>query len=385
MTDKLDVIVFGATGFTGRLVVDYLVRSAPPGVRWGIAGRRKEKLDEIAEEVRAAQGPVIETFVASIDDPNALAEMTRCTRVLLTTVGPYARYGEPVVRACIASGTDYVDITGEPDFVDGLLLRHDAAARDKGVRIVNCCGFDSIPHDLGALFTVQQIGKDAPITLEGFVQARGAISGGTWHSAVNAFSDLSEMRRTAKVSRGPQGERIGSVKPRVYYERAIGGWAVPMPTIDPQIVLRSARALDVYGSRFRYGHYLRMKSLAGVAGLGLSIGAVVALAQLPVTRDLLLKWKQPGEGPDALEREQNFFKVTFIGKSEGHTVTTRVSGGDPGYGETAKMIAESALCLALDRERLPASSGILTTAVAMGDVLIGRLQKAGIKFEVVST
>ncbi len=385
MTDKLDVIVFGATGFTGRLVVDYLAKSAPPGVRWGIAGRRKEKLDEIAEEVRAKKGPVIETFVASIDDPKSLAEMTRCTRVLLTTVGPYARYGEPVVEACIASGTDYVDITGEPEFVDRLIVRHHAAARDQGVRIVNCCGFDSIPHDLGALYTVQKIGPAAPITLEGFVQAKGAISGGTWHSAINAFSDLSQMGRSAKASRGARDERIGSVKPRVHFEKAIGGWAVPMPTIDPQIVLRSAKALDAYGPRFRYGHYMRMKSLAGVAGLGLSVGAVVALAQLPMTRDLLLKWKAPGEGPDALEREQNFFKVTFIGKSEGRTVMTRVSGGDPGYTDTAKMIAESALCLALDREKLPACAGILTTAVAMGDVLIERLQKASIRFEVVST
>lgn len=383
MTDKLDVIVFGATGFTGQLVVDYLAKSAPKGTRWGIAGRRGDKLAEIAEHVRAGGGPNVERFVASVDDPRSLAEMTRCTRVLLTTVGPYARYGEPVVAACVESSTDYVDITGEPEFVDGLLLRHDAAARDKGVRIVNCCGFDSIPHDLGALFAVEhivkEVGPGTPIELEGFVQGSGSISGGTWHSAVNAFAKIGDMKRS---SARQSGGRVGALKPRVRFEKAVGGWVVPMPTIDPQIVLRSAAALDLYGPHFRYAHYMRLKSVIQVAGLGLAVGGVVALAQLGPTRDLLLKWKQPGEGPDAMERENGFFKVTFVGKAAGRTFVTRVSGGDPGYGETAKMIAESALCLAHDRERLPARAGVLTTAACMGDVLVNRLVAAGIRFDV---
>lgn len=390
MTDKLDVIAFGATGFTGRLAVDYLATHAPKGARWGIAGRRREKLAEIAEEIRARGGPRVETFVASVDDPGSLAEMARCTRVVMTTVGPYARYGEPVVAACVASGADYVDITGEPEFVDGLLLRHDAAAREKGVRIVNCCGFDSIPHDLGALYTVQKIaaltgGHAAPISLEGFVQGNGAISGGTWHSAVNAFSKLGDSKRARAAARPPRDGRVGKLEQRVHFEKAVGGWAVPMPTIDPEIVLRSARELEVYGPSFRYAHYMRLKSLGSVVALGAGVGAAVALAQLAPTRELLLRWKQPGDGPDALEREHSYFKVTFVAKSAGHTLMTRVSGGDPGYGETAKMISESALCLALDRDALPARAGVLTTAVAMGDLLTDRLQKAGIRFEVLSS
>ena len=385
MTDKLDVIVFGATGFTGRLVVDYLASSAPAGVRWAIAGRRKEKLDEIAESVRAKNGSLVETFVAGSDDPRSLTELAGRTKVIATTVGPYARLGEPLVAACIAAGTDYVDITGEPEFVDDLLIKQNAAAKGRGVRIVNCCGFDSIPHDLGALYTVEKLGSKGPIDVEGFVQARGAISGGTWHSAVNAFGRMSEIKRKAALARGPRDERVGGTHQKIRYEKTVKGWVAPMPTIDPQIVLRSARALEVYGSRFRYGHYLRVKTLPGLIGLGVGIGVVVGLAQIPATRALLLKWKASGDGPDAAEREANHFKVTFIGQSEGKRIVTRVSGGDPGYGETSKMLAESALCLALDRDRLPDAAGILTPAVAMGDLLIARLEKAGIRFEVLDS
>jgi short subunit dehydrogenase-like uncharacterized protein len=385
MTDKLDVIVYGATGFTGRLVVDYLAAHAPKGVRWGIAGRRRDKLAEIAELVRAGGGPRVETFVASSDDPRSLEEVARCTKVVLTTVGPYALVGEPVVAACVSQGADYVDITGEPHFVDRLLVKYDKPAREKGLRLVSCCGFDSIPHDLGALFTVERMDEGAPIDLEGFVQGSGTISGGTWHSAVNAFSDRAAMKQAREDARRPSFGRVGRLEPRIRREKRVGGWVVPMPTIDPAVVLRSAAELDVYGPRFRYAHYMRIKSLAGVVGVGALVGATVALAQLEPTKALLLKWKASGDGPDALERERGHFKVTFVGESRGRTIVTTVSGGDPGYGETSKMVSEAALCLALDRDALPDRAGVLTTAVAMGDLLVRRLSARGIRFDVVSS
>jgi short subunit dehydrogenase-like uncharacterized protein len=291
----------------------------------------------------------------------------------------------------VREGADYVDITGEPDFVDTLLERHDRPARERGVRIVTCCGFDSVPHDLGALFTVTKLPAGEPITLEGFVRANGTFSGGTWHSALNAFAHLRGRRRPPRDD--PPGRKVRGVRPRIRYDKELRAWVCPLPTIDPQIVLRSARALDAYGPDFRYGHYIQIRSslrlAAGIAGMG----AVVALSQLGPTRELLRRVRAQGEGPSAEERARSWFQVTFRGQvttdagrgahaaAPSRHVLTRVSGGDPGYSETAKMVSESALCLAFDRDRLPPRAGVLTPAVAMGDLLIDRLQQAGIRFE----
>jgi short subunit dehydrogenase-like uncharacterized protein len=377
-----DVVVFGATGFTGGLVAEYLAANAPPGTSWAIAGRDERKLHALREHLTGASVPPAGVALADVANPRSLRAMAAQARVVLTTVGPYARYGAPVVEAAVESRADYVDITGEPEFVNACIDRWDAVARARGLRIVNCCGFDSIPHDLGALYTAQQLPRGVPMTIEGFVRSRGAFSGGTWHSAIHAFSRI-RMGAARPLSRGENGARKAHrLPPRVRWVPEIGTWAVPLPTIDPEIVLRSARALDVYGPEFCYGHYAGVRrlgtALAGIAG----VGGVVLLAQLPPTRALLLRVKRPGEGPSPEQRAKSWFEVTFVGKAGGHRVITRVSGGDPGYGETAKMVAESALCLARDREALPARAGVLTPAVAMGDRLRERLQQVGIRFEV---
>jgi short subunit dehydrogenase-like uncharacterized protein len=382
-----DVVVFGATGFTGRLVCEYLARRREqPALRWAIAGRNEAKLHEVRrmlEQIDASAASV-GTIEARVDDPASLERMARQTRVVLTTVGPYAEHGEPVVQACIAGGADYVDITGEPEFVDAMIARHHAAAEKARVRIVNCCGFDSIPHDLGARFTVQQLPSNQPITVEGFVRARGGMSGGTWHSAIGAMSRLRELRKP----KGPRasladGRKVHSVKPSIRWDRRLEAWVAPLPTIDPQVVLRSARDLPEYGPDFRYGHYAQVRSGVTLAASIVGIGALVVLAQLPPTRKLLLKARPQGEGPSVEQRAKGWFEVTFLGKSGNTEVRTMVSGGDPGYGETAKMVSESALCLALDRDVLPKRYGVLTTAVAMGDALQKRLQRAGIRFDAI--
>lgn len=379
-----DVVVFGATGFTGRLAAEYLARRGlETPIRWAIAGRSAARL----AEVRAALAQInpayasLGTIEASSGDPASLERMAAQTRVILTTVGPYAEHGEPLVAACIKEGAHYVDITGEPDFVDGLLDRHHEAARSRGVRIVNCCGFDSIPHDLGALFTVKQLPAGGPIQVEGFVRAKSTFSGGTWQSAIGAMGNLRGKQKRPH-EQATSGRKVRGLKPRIRHEAKLGAWVCPMPTIDPQIVLRSARALDVYGPDFSYGHYVQIRSGFALAGLIVGVGAVVALAQIGPARELLRKVRGSGEGPTADERASSFFKVTFFGGSGGQHVVTRVSGGDPGYTETAKMVAESALCLAFDADKLSSSGGVLTPAVAMGEVLIDRLQKAGIRFEV---
>jgi len=318
---------------------------------------------------------------ASSDDDASLEAMCTQTRVVLTTVGPYIRYGEPLVKACVAQGADYVDITGEPEFVDAMVAKYDEAARAAQVKIVSCCGFDSIPHDLGVLYTLEHLPTGQPIRIEGFVRASGGMSGGTWNSALDAMSRLRKAKRPAGRRRPDDGRKVGATKERPRYDKSVDSWVAPMPTIDPQVVRRSARALPEYGPDFKYGHYVMVKSLPKLVVGGLGIGAVFALAQFGPTLSMLRKVRNPGEGPDAEQRAKSRFTVTFVGESGGKSVKTTVSGGDPGYAETAKMISESALCLALDRESLPDHYGVVTTAEAMGRVLIDRLEAQGIHFE----
>jgi short subunit dehydrogenase-like uncharacterized protein len=384
MSKDIDLVAYGATGFTGRLVVDYVTRAAPPGLRLAIAGRDPHKLDEIREHVRAQTGRSVEVITASSNDEASLGRMAERARVVLTTVGPYLVHGEPLVAACIDRGADYVDITGEPAFVDGLLERHAARARAAGVRIVNCCGFDSVPHDLGVYFAMRELRPTEPVVVEAFVQAGGGISGGTWHSAIGIFSQLRELRRSRPRRREVMtGRKVHSLPLRPRHEPEVSGWVLPFPSIDPQIVMRSARALELYGPDFAYGHYVRVKSLPRAVGLGAGVGAVVALSQVGPTRELLLRYKRPGEGPSDEARAKGYFRVTVLARTTRERLIARVSGGEPGYTETSKMISECALALLVDRDKLPDARGILTPAVAFGDVLLERLRAAGIRFEVV--
>jgi short subunit dehydrogenase-like uncharacterized protein len=385
------VVLFGATGFTGALTAEYLAANAPAGLRWALAGRNMAKLEAVRERLSGFEElPLLQ---ADIGDEASMRSVAESARVVITTVGPYLRYGEPLVAACAAAGTDYVDLTGEPEFVDLMWLRHGETAERTGARIVHSCGFDSIPYDLGALFTVQQLPEGVPIRLQGFVRAGGTFSGGTYHSAVHAMSRLRQGMRVGRERREKEraqrsnassgARRVRGVPGTPHNDSTAGGWVVPFPTIDPQTVLRSAWALDRYGPDFTYSHYLVVKQLPKAVGLIGGAGAVIALAQVPLTRDLLLRLKDPGEGPTPEQRERAWFKVTMLGEGGGRRLVTEVSGGDPGYGETSKMLAESALCLAFDT--LPASAGQVTPAVAMGQALIDRLVRAGIRFETVSS
>ena len=380
-----DLALFGATGFTGGLTADYLAANAPPGLRWSLVGRNRAKLEAVKERLATAApaAPAPDLVEADAADRAALAGVAESARVIATTVGPYAFYGEPLVAACAAAGTDYADLTGEPEFVDRMWSGYHAEAERTGARLVHCCGFDSIPHDLGAYFTVKQLPEGVPLTVNGYVRSNASFSGGTYHSAINAFARARQTMGAAKERKRaeprPAGRQIHSAPARLRRNPELGGWTAPLPTIDGPIVRRSAAALDRYGPSFTYGHNILAKHLSSLAGLGAGIGAVSVLAPLPPTRKLLLKVKDPGEGPDAATRERSWFKVTFVGEGGGSRVLTRVSGGDPGYTETAKMLAESTLCLAFDE--LPETAGQVTTAAAMGDALIERLRRAGISFE----
>ncbi|MFE1911343.1 saccharopine dehydrogenase family protein [Streptomyces anandii] len=382
-TDRpYDVVLFGATGFVGTLTAEYLAAHAPDGLRWAIAGRGEARLRELRE--RLPGGESVAVLRADAADPASLRELARQTRVLATTVGPYVTYGEELVAACADNGTDYLDLTGEPEFVDLVYVRHDARARETGARLLHACGFDSVPHDLGAYFTVRQLPEGVPLSVDGFVRVDAAFSGGTFASALNQFARPLRMRAAARerVRHEPRlmGRRASAPAGAPRFAGEVGAWALPLPTIDPQIVVRSARALERYGPDFRYRHYAAVERLPVAVGGVAAVGALAAAAQVPPARRWLSGRLQPGEGPSAERRARSWFSVRFVGEGGGRRVLTEVSGGDPGYGETAKMFAESALCLALDD--LPPTAGQVTTAVAMGDALLARLNAAGITFRV---
>ena len=381
-----DLVLFGATGFTGELTAQYLAEHAPPGCRWALAGRSTSKLEAVRSRLAethpdCADLPLLH---ADADDPASLKAVAESARVVITTVGPYLLYGGPLVAACAEAGTDYVDLTGEPEFVDRTYLADHDRAVETGARLVHACGFDSIPHDLGAYFTVQQLPAGKPIRLRGIVRSNATFSGGTFHSALTAFSRARQMReafaeRRRKEPR-PAGRKVRTIAGRPGRESALGVWALPLPTIDPIIVARSAAALPAYGPDFGYSHYAGLKTLRYTVGSAVAVPGLVLAAQIRPLREALKKRVKPGDGPSASRRAKSWFSVDFFGETGDETVHTRVSGGDPGYTETAKMLAESALCLAFDDN--PPTAGQVTTAQAMGDALLERLQKAGIDFEV---
>lgn len=384
-----DIVLYGATGFTGGLVADYLLRNIPEGGSWAVAGRNRTKLDALVARLATEMPDVPAPGVVVADTENAasLAEMARSARVVITTVGPYLEYGEPLVAACAEAGTDYVDLTGEPEFADRMYLDYHDKAVASGARIVHACGFDSIPHDLGVFYTMKQVPEGVPVSVYGAVHADAQFSGGTFHSAIGQFARLRDAAKVAKLRRQKQGKaegrRVKSVSGKPHHDSVLGRWLVPLPTIDPQIVLRSAAALESYGPDFTYAHYASVKSpLTATAGM-VGVGALAVGAQVAPLRSQFLKRIDRGAGPSESRRARSSFDVTFVALAGGRRVVTRVSGGDPGYTETSMMIAESALCLAFDD--LPALSGQVTTAQAMGDALLERIERGGLTFEVLST
>ena len=380
-----DIVLLGATGFAGELTAAYLAAHAPAECRLALAGRNQDKLAAVRDRLPGRTSEIT-LLTADTDDPASLRALAASTRVLATTVGPYALYGDGVVAACAEAGTDYLDLTGEPEFVDTSWLRHHDTAVASGARLVHAAGFDSIPHDLGVLFTVLQLPQDRPITVAGYVSASGAASGGTFASALTAFGRPRQNIAAARARRTREAGALAATDRRSRssagrpHRAPDGGWAVPLPTVDPQVVARSGRALPRYGPDFRYSHFAVVPGLPVAFGGVAGVGALALAAQVPPARRALQRRLAPGQGPSAEKRARSWFRVTFVGEAGEAKVRTRVSGGDPGYDETAKMLGEAALSLAFDD--LPATSGQVTTAAAMGETLIARLHSAGMTFEI---
>ncbi len=409
MTKKYDLILWGATGFTGKIVAAYLARHYGTELSWAIAGRNAQKLDG----VRRTLGNIHPDFaslpllVGDSQDRASLDEIVRQTRVIISAVGPYALYGTALVASCVQHGVDYCDITGEVPWIRQNIVDFQAQARETGARIVHCCGFDSIPSDLGVLLLQDEAqaryGRSCHAIQYYLFSSRGGFSGGTVASLLNLLEKASVDRDLRRVLADPYTLVPKHPGPRqddqtsARWDADIQSWTAPfiMATINTRIVHRSNYLLGYrYGEQFRYGECMRMGT--GLVNGRLSAHAFSAgfrlftrLAAIGAARRLLEKTvlPAPGEGPSEETRNNGYFKVRLLGKTsnrQGQPITLRaeISGqGDPGYNETAKMLAESAICL-LQNGGIPKQGGILTPAAAMGQQLIGRLRAAGITFNV---
>lgn len=386
MASEFDIIVYGATGFTGRLVAEYLVQAYGDGsVRWAMAGRSLTKLQEVRDEIGApADTPLI---TANADDPASLKAMVARTKVVISTVGPYQLYGEPLLAACAANGTGYVDLCGEPAWMRHMIDRYGPEAQASGARIVFSCGFDSIPFDLGVYVleqaAVAKFGRPAPRVKGRIRVMKGTFSGGTFASAratmAAAAKDpgiLGLMIDPFALTPGHKGpSQPKGIIPE--YDAAVGGWVAPfiMAAINTKNVHRTNFLLDGrYGSDFVYDEMM-------IAGLGdMGRAAAEAIAKMnPMAGD---KGPKPGEGPSKEERDAGHYDILFIGEMpDGGRVEAVVTGDkDPGYGSTSKMIAESALCLVQDVAE-QGNGGIWTPGALMAEPLIERLKaKAGLTF-----
>ncbi|WP_066549012.1 MULTISPECIES: saccharopine dehydrogenase family protein [unclassified Sphingomonas] len=383
---EFDIIVYGATGFTGRLVAEYLAREYGDGsLRWAMAGRSLTKLQEVRDEIGAPAD--IPLLTANADDPASLAQMVARATVLLTTVGPYQLYGNDLVAACAAAGTAYVDLCGEPAWMRHMIDRHAATAQASGARIVFSCGFDSIPFDLG-VYTLQEAARDkfgvpAPRVKCRIRTMKGTFSGGTFASAKATMVAAAKDPSIFKLLIDPFALTPGFEGPSQpkgllpEYDAAVGGWVAPfvMAPINTKNVHRTNALLGhPYGTDFVYDEMV-------IAGLGeMGKAAAEALAKLnPMAGD---KGPKPGEGPSKEERDSGHYDLLFIGEMpDGARVEAVVTGDrDPGYGSTSKMIAESAICLVRD---VPAEGkgGIWTPGGLMAEPLRERLRAhAGLTF-----
>jgi short subunit dehydrogenase-like uncharacterized protein len=401
---EFDVIIWGASGFTGRLVAEYYLRhyGVTKDFKWAMAGRSQAKLEEVRASLGNTSIPII---VADSHDLDSLNAMVKRTKVICTTVGPYAKYGNELVEACVKNGVDYCDLAGETQWIRRMIDKHHEAAQKSGSRIVHCCGFDSIPSDLGTYFLQQQamdmFGEYCQKVKMLLKSASGGFSGGTFASMENVMLEASENPQVAKVlfnpyGLNPEGECSGPDKAdlkTVKYEADIGSWIMPfiMAAINTRVVRRShALSGYPYGKDFQYEEAMvsgkglsgRLKGYAGLAALAaMMAGKPGSLYKKMVNRF----FPKPGEGPSKEEREAGFFKFVVVGVfRDGEIMTAEITGDrDPGYGSTSKMLGESAACLALDKDKTPKIAGVLTPSVAMGDALLGRLQRhAGLSFKV---
>ena len=404
---QYQLVVYGATSFVGQLLTRYLVQTygVNEQLHWAIAGRSASKLNELKQNLGSGASQLA-TIIADAQDESALKAMCQQTKVVVSTVGPYALYGSSLVKVCATLGTDYCDLTGEPQWIARMIEQYESAAQASGARIVHCCGFDSIPSDLGTFYLQQQaqqrLGQTCSQVKFRVKAIRGGFSGGTVASMMELFSEISKNPSLRKVMANPYAlcPPSNQQKPKqpnlqfAQYDKDAEAWSAPfvMAGINTKVVHRSnALSNYAYGTQFIYDE--TMLTGKGVIGGAMAVGASVGLAGfvaaavIPPTRRILQKIvPQAGEGPTPKQQEQGFYDIRLIGLTDnGQRLTAKVTGDrDPGYGSTAKMLGEAAVCLATDISKNDKTGGFWTPSTALGQRLIERLEaKAGLTFKIV--
>jgi short subunit dehydrogenase-like uncharacterized protein len=410
MNPQFDVIVFGATSFVGQILVQYLTdnfnQPNKETLNWAIAGRSQTKLDKVKTQVKQ---PELTTIIADAQDEAAIKIMCAQAKVIISTVGPYALFGETLVKVCAESGTDYCDLTGEVQWIDRMLKKYEDAAKASGARIVHSSGFDSIPSDMGVYFTQREAKKSLGEYCNNLSMrvkaAKGSASGGTIASILNITKEVMKDPKLRKdlinpylicpPGHGYKVRQFDTKKPT--FDKNFNGWTAPfiMAGINTRIVFRSNALMgSAYGTDFKYDEAMlvgkglkgRLTATALVAGLGaFFVGAALKPSRWVLERFMLPK---PGEGPTPKEQVEGYYDIRFKGKTpSGKEIQTKVMGqGDPGYGSTSQMLGQVGACLALDKELLTdKEGGFWTTSTLLGDHLLERLEKdAQLKFEVLS-
>ncbi|MEO0534175.1 MAG: saccharopine dehydrogenase NADP-binding domain-containing protein [Cyanobacteria bacterium P01_A01_bin.123] len=401
---QYDLVVLGTTGFVGQILCQYLLQQITGGMKWAIAGRSRAKLAKLITSLgqRAANLPYL---IADVTDEASLHALCAKTQVVISTVGPYALYGEPLIKICASTGTDYCDLTGEPQWIRRMIQSYEPIAQSSGARIIHCCGFDSIPSDLGVYYLQQQarqqFGQPCDRVKMRVQEVQGGISGGTAASGINLIKEAitnPELRQELAnpYSLCPESKQSSNDPPTlipVQYDEDFQGWVSPfvMAEVNTRIVLRSNTLLDcAYGPHFHYDEAIFTGS--GVMGwmtaqglkLGLD-GTALAVA-LPPTRWLLENTLVPksGQGPSQTVQEQGFYALEFYGvTATGKKIQVKVTGDrDPGYGSTAKILGQVGLCLAQDFPKSAKAGGFWTPASMFGKTLIARLEQfAGLTFQ----
>lgn len=412
-----DVVLFGATGFVGKLTAIYLADNAPAGTHIALAGRNRDKLETLRTEI-AATHPAAADFplvIADSKDEESLRAMAESTRVVISTVGPYLRFGEKLTAACAAAGTHYVDLCGETLFMRQTINNHNATAQATGARIVQPCGFDSVPSDIGMLLLHEEAKKHSPSTLNDatmIVKMKGGLSGGTIDSIRNQFSEVDKNPELGKVIADPytlspdraaepdlgkQPDHGFLALDEYGQEDAFAGPFV-MASCNTRVVRRSNALLGyAYGPHTRYreflytGKGLKGRAMSYAMGAGLEVG--IKIIQNEKLRPKLSKWiPEPGEGPSEESRENGFFRTTHFGTlSDGKRISSTMEmQADPGYKGTSLLLGEAALTLALHENELPkvagseTGGGVLTPATGLGLPYVERLRAAGVKFSTTS-
>lgn len=397
-----DVVVFGATSFVGQILCRYLVErhGTDDALRWAIAGRNADKLEQVASDT----GADVPRIVADAADADALAAMVGSTKLVISTVGPYALYGSKLVAAVVESGADYVDLTGEPQWMQKMIDRHQARAAETGARLVPACGFDSVPSDMGVWFlqreAMERFGQPCASIRMGVKAAKGGASGGTIASMMNLMDEVSADKELRSVlvnpyALAPDGDRQGVKQPNVTlptFDRGLGEWQAPfvMAATNTRVVFRSHALLGhPWGDDFTYGESMltgdgiggRMKAF-GLAG---ALGGAMGAASLRPVRSLLGKvLPEPGEGPSEQVQREGFYDLRFHGVTgSGDELAVKVTGDqDPGYGSTSKILGEAATTL-LERSDDDVPGGFWTPATALGEQYLEALRcHAGLTFDV---